>query len=221
VRRARLAGRIVVAGMLGVALFGWIDLTATWRLGGDTTSYDLAYGGLTGLMLPAAFLAGAPSVALAGSAAYALAGFAGGQPRYVALGVATAVAALLLLGRPRLRFAPRPSLAALAVLATPAFLWLGVHATSKERAHITDEAHAGFHAWAGVAAFAFAACAVGWLAAIGVDRRVGAWTVGSAVVYFGIGCIVYPAAAASVGRVLGALAVVWGSGMVAATEGRR
>jgi hypothetical protein len=220
--RARLAARIAVALVLGIALFGWIDLTATWKLGGDTTSYDLAYGGLTGLMLPAAFLAGAPSVALAGGTGYAVAGIGGGQLRYVLLGAVVAAAAVLLLGIPRPGFAPKAPLVALALVATPAFVWVAVHASDRERAHITDEAHAGFHAWAGVAAFAVAAFAVSWLAAAGADRRVAAWSVGTSVAYYGIGCVIYPNAAASVGRVLGTLAVVWGTGMIAAAEaGRR
>jgi hypothetical protein len=37
---ARLVGRALVVLALGVPLYGWIDLTATWRLDEDATAWD-------------------------------------------------------------------------------------------------------------------------------------------------------------------------------------
>jgi hypothetical protein len=205
-----------VALALGIPLFGWIDLTATWGLDEDTTTWDLAYGGLTGIILPVAFVLSAPVMAVAGAGGYAVAGLAGGQLRYLVLAAAVALAAGLLLGRPRGSVQVEPALAALAVAATPALVWLAVHASRHERSRTTGEAHAGFHAWAGVAAFAVGAMLVSWSAAIGAHTRPAALSVGAAVGYYGLGCVVYPDAAASVGRFWGSVAIAWAIAFVAA-----
>jgi hypothetical protein len=76
-RHAADAGRVaraLVVLALGIPLFGWIDLTATWGLDEDTTTWDLAYGGLTGIMLPVAFVVSAPVMAIAGAGGHAVAG---------------------------------------------------------------------------------------------------------------------------------------------------
>ena len=220
-RRGRLAGRALVVLALGVPLFGWIDLTSTWRLGEDTTVWDIGYGGLTGILLPAAFLWPSPVQALAGAAGYAVAGVAGGQARYVVVAAGAAAAAVLLLGpRPR-RVALRLPLAGLALVAMPGLVVLAVHATRKERAHVTSEAHAGLHAWAGVAAFAIAAALVAWVAAAGFRPRLAGWSVGIAVAYFGLASVLDPNAAASAGTALGAAAIAWGAAFAATAEVRR
>ena len=219
-RRTVLAGRALVVLALGIPLFGWIDLTS-WRLGEDTTVWDIGYGGLTGILLPAAFLWPSPVQALAGAAGYGAAGIAGGQARYVVVAGCVAAAAILLLGaRPR-RAPLRLPLAGLALLATPALVVLAVHATRKERAHLTSEAHAGLHAWAGVAAFAIAAALVAWVAAAGFRPRLAGWSAGLAVAYFGLASVLDPNAAASVGTVLGAAAIAWGAAFAATAEIRR
>jgi hypothetical protein len=219
VSRARLIGRLLVVAALGIPLFGWIDLTGTWSLGGDTTAWDVAYGGLTGIVLPAAFLWGSALQAYAGAAGYAVAGIAGGQARYLLVAAAVATAAFLLLrGRERRAATPRPVLVGLALLATPGFVLLAVHATRKERLHLTAEAHAGLHAWAGVAAFAVAALLVAWLAANGVRQRLAGWSVALAVAYVGVASVILPHAAASVGTILGLLAIAWSITFVVAVE---
>lgn len=207
---------------LGIGLLGWIDLTVTWRLQEGGTVFDIAYGGITGIIAPAGFLAqwrerpAALRQVGAAAIAYALAGIVSGQLRYTLLAAAVAAAALALLAlehaQLRLAAAMRPSvpLATLTLAAAGLLIALALHAAAQERRHASLDSHVGFHVWPGVAAMAFGVLLVALLATFfPTGRRLAALSAATATAYYGLASIIHPDYPASVGKAWGSLAIAW------------
>lgn len=212
---------VLFALAIGIGLLGWIDLTFTWGLQERGTVFDIAYGGVTGIIVPAGFLAqwrerpAALRQTGAAAIAYALAGVISGQLRYTLLAfvVATAALVLLALEQAQLRLPVRVSvpLALLTLAAAGPLMALALRAAAQERRHASLDSHAGFHVWPGVAAMAFAVVLVALLAAIfPTGRRLAATSAAAVAAYYGLASIIHPDYPASAGRAWGAAGVVWG-----------
>jgi hypothetical protein len=225
------ATRLTVAAVWPLVL--WLPFfgsSTSSRRGGcaGTRRFDLAYGAITGLLVPAAFLAafrlpGTGAQAAAGALAYVLAGLAGQDYRYFLL-AAFVVAGALAIGV-RGTIAPRPLLVVLATGAAAPFTIYALRMAANERHGLPPHgAHFGLHAWAGVAAMGFGIPLVALLAAVRPEgRRVAAWSASGAAVVWGLGCILNPHKVGSECAAWGAAALAWAAAFafVSLRGGRR